>query len=120
MKFERKRGGFTISLGTGIQDKLNSKTEGIRKDFDKWKEVLEFMDRSTQAGDRIAEQWVQEIAVEMEKTGNNMVKALFLPKKMFTEKNRVAVNAAIERSFHMKEYISVTEWNNRTFNLTTL
>lgn len=120
MKFKKERGGFSISLGDGTLNKLKSKADDMQKDFDKWREVLDFMARRAADGDRIAEQWTQEIAVEMEKACDNVVKTLFLTKKMFTEKNRAAVNGVIERNFHMKEYISVTEWKNRTFHLTTL
>lgn len=117
MKFEKKRGGFSISFGGGMLDKLTNKVHDAQADLNKWKEVVDFMARRAESGDVIAEKWVQEITLEMEKASDNMVKMLSLSKKMFTETNRVAVNDAIERNFKLKDFISAADWENRAFYL---
>mgnify|MGYP003304800662 CR=1 FL=1 len=117
MKLKKEHGGFSIRFGSGAIEKLQSKVGAVQSDLQKWQEVMDFMTRRAEEGDAIAEAWVRDVTAEMQKSTTNIAKSMTLSKKMFTEKNRIAVNATIQRNFNLENHISATDWESRNFDI---
>lgn len=105
-----------------IMGKVQAKANVMGKDANKFNEVVAFMERRSKEGDVIAEEWVKDIHSQFACTSNVKGWTLYLTlgKKFFTEKNRIAVNATIQRNYRLENFISVTDWENKNFDLSII